>query len=504
MELGELLKGIETTGTNAITAGDVSSVCYAANQCGPGSLFVAIAGLAHDGHDFIGEAVERGARFVVLQKDMPVPEGVVVIRVPDSRRALGMLAKNFFGDPSAALTLIGITGTSGKTTVTYLLESILTAAGFCCGVLGTVNYRYSGKVLPAPNTTPESYEMQKILREMADAGVTHGIAEVSSHALDLKRVDDCDFDLGIFTNLSPEHLDYHQDMDDYFRAKKRLFAELLPAGKKNHPQKAVINIDDAWGQKLLSEISIPALTYGLEGDVKAGRKNITLDGIEAEISTGGKTFTVSSKLVGRFNLSNMLAAVAAAVVLKIEPSVIAAGIQQLACVPGRLERVYSPEGIHVFVDYAHKPDALNQVLQTLADLKKKKIITVFGCGGNRDRLKRPVMGKTATTYCDVTIVTSDNPRQEEPMAIIAEIEAGIDSSEIMKMSPGQLKRENQRRSYTIIADRKAAIEMAIRLAESEDIVLIAGKGHEDYQILGTKKVPFDDRLVALDALKLRS
>lgn len=504
MELGQLLKGIHKIGSDTLPAGDVSSVCYAASQCHPGSLFVAIAGLAHDGHNFVSEAVSRGARFVVHQKDIKIPEGVTAVQVPDSRRALGMLAKNYFGDPSGKLTLIGITGTSGKTTVTYLLESILTAAGFCCGVLGTVNYRYLGRVLPAPNTTPESYEMQKILREMADAGVTHVIAEVSSHALDLKRVDDCDFDLGIFTNLSPEHLDYHKDMEDYFRAKKRLFTELLPASKKSSPQKAVINTDDVWGRKLMSDISIPALTYGLDGDVTVRRQDIALDGIRAEISVAGKTLAVSSKLVGRFNLSNMLAAVCAATVLNIEPSFIETGIRNLASVPGRLERVESSDGIHVFVDYAHKPDALNQVLQTLTDLKQKKIITVFGCGGNRDRTKRPVMGKTATTYSDVTIVTSDNPRLEEPMEIIDEIEAGIDSSQIKKVTPEQIKRDGRGRCYAIIADRKAAIAAAIRLAEAEDIVLIAGKGHEDYQILGTKKVPFDDRLVALEALKSRS
>ncbi len=504
MELGELLKSIDGIGRKAFPAGNVASVCYAAHQCRPGSLFVAIAGLAHDGHNFIDEAVSRGARFIVHQKDISVPKDVIAIQVADSRRALGVLAKNFFGDPSSKLTLVGITGTSGKTTVTYLLESILAAAGFCCGVLGTVNYRYQGKVLPAPNTTPESFEMQKILREMADAGVTHVLAEVSSHALDLKRVDDCDFDLGIFTNLSPEHLDYHQDMDDYFRAKKRLFSELLPSGKKSHSCKAVINVDDPWGQKLMAEINIPALTYGLQGNVMIRQKQITLDGIRAEISAAGKPLAVSSGLVGGFNLSNILAATGTATILNIEPSVIEAGIRNLACVPGRLERVASNEGIHVFVDYAHKPDALHQVLQTLAALKNKKIITVFGCGGNRDRLKRPVMGKTATTYSDLTIVTSDNPRQEEPLAIIAEIEAGIDQSRIRKVSPDALSRDGQSPSYAIIADRKSAIESAIRLAESGDIVLIAGKGHEDYQILGTTKVPFDDRLIAAEALTLRS
>lgn len=503
MELIKLLQGISVISPHTPLSGEVSSVCYAADQCQPGSLFVAIVGLAHDGHDYIGQAIDRGARFIVHQKDIAVPEGILALQVSDSRRTLGLLAKNYFRDPSSQLTLLGITGTSGKTTVTYLLESILTAAGFVCGVLGTVNYRYSGNILPAPNTTPESFEMQKILREMADAGVTHVIAEVSSHALDLKRVDDCDFDCGIFTNLSPEHLDYHKDMEDYFRAKKRFFTELLPQSKKHHTQKAVINVDDEWGRRLMSAIHIPALTFGARGEVAVHHQEITLDGIRAEVIVGGKSIKISSGLIGSFNLSNILAAIAAAWCLGVKPAAIETGIRNLVCVPGRLEPVSSSTGVHVFVDYAHKPDAMDQVLKTLTALKHNKIITVFGCGGNRDRTKRSVMGHTATAYSDVTIVTSDNPRLEEPQAIIAEIEAGIDRQTVRKVAFDRLHREDQERSYTVIADRKAAIMAAIGLAKRGDIVLIAGKGHEDYQILGIKKVPFDDRQVAAQALQER-
>ena len=506
MELRQLLNGIETIGDKTLLHGDVSSVCYAADQCKPDSLFVAIPGLAHDGHDFIGQALERGARFVVHQKNITMPEGIIAIPVSDSRRALGMLAKNFFGDPSSGLTLIGITGTSGKTTISYLLESILTAAGFRCGVLGTVNYRYNGKAVPAPNTTPESYEMQKILSEMASVGVTHVIAEVSSHALDLRRVDDCDFDLGVFTNLSPEHLDYHQDMEDYFRAKKRFFTEILPQSKKKQPQKAVINADDPWGRRLRDEVRIPALSYGLEKNsgLTADGEAITLDGIQAQIVLNGKKLAVSSGLIGRFNLSNILAAAASASVLGVAPQAIEAGIKNLSSVPGRLEKVETSAGIHVFVDYAHKPDALKQVLQNLDQMKQKRILTVFGCGGNRDRAKRPLMGETATKYSDVTIVTSDNPRKEEPDAIIGEIVEGIDRQKIREMPSCQLEFTEGRHAYTVIADRKTAINAAIKLAGVEDIVLIAGKGHEDYQILGTQKIPFDDRVIAAAALQARS
>ncbi len=503
MKLGQLLQGMDFTLAGAQVSDEVTSVCYAANQCGPGSLFVAIEGLVHDGHRFVDQAIARGARFIVHEKDITLPEGVVALRVADSRRALGRLAKNFFNDPSKALTLIGVTGTSGKTTVAYLMESILTAAGFSCGVLGTINYRYAGHVFPAPNTTPESYDMQKILREMADAGVTHVVAEVSSHALSLNRVDECAFDLGIFTNLSPEHLDYHRDMEDYFQAKKRLFQELLPQSGKRQTPKAVINADDAWGKRLLAEINLPVLSYGSKADVEGRQTDIALDGIRTEILMGGKAVSVRSSLTGGFNLSNMLAAAAAAFVLGISPAAIAAGIRNLAGVPGRLERVGPSSGLFVFVDYAHKPDALSQVLQTLNSLKTNKLLTVFGCGGNRDRSKRPVMGKIATAESDITVVTSDNPRLEEPMAIIREIEAGIDPAVATKMPPDALRRDGQGRSYAVIAERKSAIETAIGLAKDGDIVLIAGKGHEDYQILGTTKVPFDDRQVAWQALRTK-
>ena len=505
MKLRQLLQGVRTVRTETDPQGDVSSICYVAEACGPGSLFVAIPGLAFDGHHFIGRAIERGARFIVHQKDIEVPDGVTAVQVSDSRRALGTLAKNYFGDPSSRLTLIGITGTSGKTTVSYLLESILTAAGFRCGVLGTINYRYNGKFFPAPNTTPESYDLQRILNEMADAGVTHVIAEVSSHALDLKRVDDCDFDLAVFTNLSPEHLDYHKDMEDYFRAKKRLFAELLPRSRKNLPCKAVINADDPRGRRLIGEISVPVLSYGLEnaGGVSAQNAVVSLRGIRADIRLNGEKIPVSSGLIGGFNLSNILAACAAASVLGAEPRAIAAGIQNLSFVPGRLERVVPSGGVHVFVDYAHKPDALEQVLRNLHGLKQKRILTVFGCGGNRDRAKRPMMGGIATEWSDLTIVTSDNPRREDPLEIIREIEAGIDETRIRKASPEGLEFDAAGHVYTVLADRRAAIEAAVRIAQPQDIVLIAGKGHEDYQILGTKKVPFDDRLAAARALRLK-
>lgn len=503
MILWQLLDGVRVIEKKIGKESDVASICYAADACSQGALFVAISGIARDGHDFIGQALKQGARFVVYQKDIDLPEGISAIKVADSRRALGQLAKNYFNDPSSRLTLIGVTGTSGKTTITYLLEAILTAAGYHCGVLGTVNYRYGNQILPAPNTTPESYEMQKILSEMANAGVTHVIAEVSSHALALQRVDDCDFDVGIFTNLSPEHLDYHKNMEEYFQAKKRFFADILPQSKKKRSPKAVINTDEDWGKRLLNEISIPALSYGIKVDHAAGvvQETLSLDGIRAELLVAGKKVKLNSKLIGRFNLSNILAACLASSILGVEPFIMEAGIESLNAVPGRLEKIDSAGGLYVYVDYAHKPDALKQTLQNLHQLKQKRIITVFGCGGNRDRAKRPLMGEIAAVFSHLTILTSDNPRLEDPLAIISEIEAGIDSQKIKKAQPDNLQFQGGEHSYAIIADRKAAIDTAIGLAEAGDIVLIAGKGHENYQILGDQKIAFDDRVVAKQALQ---
>jgi UDP-N-acetylmuramoyl-L-alanyl-D-glutamate--2,6-diaminopimelate ligase len=506
MKLSQLIKGIDIMNLSADNAGEVSTLCYAADKCENGSMFVAVRGLAHDGHDFIADAVNRGARYIVHEKDIQIPSGVIAIKVSNSRRALGVLAKNYFGNPSARLCLVGVTGPNGKTTTTYILESILAAAGCKCGVLGTVNYRYNNKTYPAPNTTPESYEMQKILRTMADEGVTHVIAEVSSHAIDFKRVDDCDFDLGVFTNLTHEHLDYHLTTENYFQAKKRFFAEVLPQSKKVHPQKMIINGDDQWGKIILKDVALPALTYGVEKNnaVRTVSYELSLSGIKAKIDLEGEDISISTPFVGKFNIYNILAAAAAAKALQISKAIIKAGIESLSYVPGRLERIDSSLGFTVLVDYAHKPDALKQVLQNLAEFKKKRIITVFGCGGNRDKGKRPLMGEAATFYSDLTIVTSDNPRLEDPLVIIAEIEKGIESNKIKKADFDNLSEHRDTHYYTVIPDRRKAIETAIMEAEPEDIVLIAGKGHEDYQILGTKKISFDDRIVAAQALELRS
>ncbi|OPY18352.1 MAG: UDP-N-acetylmuramoyl-L-alanyl-D-glutamate--L-lysine ligase [Syntrophus sp. PtaB.Bin075] len=507
MNLSILLKGINILGISGPSGSEVnvSSVCYNSRQCTPDSLFVAIRGLKSDGHEYIDDAVRCGAKVIVCEKEVTMPPEITVVRVENGRRTLGLLARNFYADPSRCLVAVAVMGTNGKTTVTYILESIFQAAGFSCGVLGTVNYRYPGLVMEAPNTTPESLDLQRILREMVDHGVTHLVAEVSSHAVDLRRIDDCDFDLGIFTNLTQDHLDYHKTMENYFQAKKRFFSEVLPGGRKQHRYAMAVNADDPWGKRLIretGEISRP-LTFGIEekADVRASSFDLSLDGIRAEIVVGSMSFDVDTALIGKFNLYNVLAAVSASVALRVPIEAIRRGVRAMNAVPGRLEKVSGSTQPDVFVDYAHTDDALRRVLQSLSPFKRGRIITVFGCGGDRDRGKRPLMGKVATNYSDLTILTSDNPRSEDPLSIIRDIEVGINSQSIPEGSSEDLSRGMTGRGYVVIPDRREAIGAAIRSARPSDIVLIAGKGHEDYQIIGEKRLFFDDRAVAKEFLQ---
>lgn len=499
-----MIKDIPLLKVSGNLEGDVSAICYNSKKCENNSLFVAVRGLKFDGHHYITEAVERGAKFIIHEQDYAPPPGVTSIKVPDTRRVLGILGKNFYNDPSSRLCLIGVTGTNGKTTITYLLESILDAAGFKVGVLGTVNYRFHGKTLPAPHTTPESYELQRILREMVDHEITHVVMEVSSHAIDLRRIDDCTFDMGIFTNLSQDHLDYHKTLENYYQAKKRFFDEILPLSTKSHRSMIVINADDPWGQRLLREVGtgIPVCTFGMESesDTQVSHYILSLEGTSADITIGKRSFAVSSPLIGKFNLYNILAAVAASHSLKIPDEFIQKGIENLKNIPGRLEKIIVPGKPDVFVDYAHTEDALLRVLQNLSAFKKEKIITVFGCGGDRDRGKRPLMGSAATTWSDLTILTSDNPRTEDPLSIISQIEAGICKSSVKKFLPEEISNNTAEKAYMVIPNREKAIEAAVSLAGVSDIILIAGKGHENYQIIGSELFPFDDRLVAREAL----
>lgn len=496
MRLTDLINGIDILESSGDLSFEVSELCYDSRQCERGSLFVAVPGLKRDGHDFIEEAVKRGAVSIVHETDIIPLEGVTTIRVENSRLAMGSLGKNFYGNPSGEICLIGVTGTNGKTTVTYLLEAILNEAGYNPGVIGTINYRYGGRVFQSLNTTPESIDLQRILREMADYGVTHVVMEVSSHAIDLKRVDACKYEMGIFTNLSSEHLDYHGTMENYFFVKKRFFQEIIRGGKK------IINGDDPWGMRIIEEERSPAIVFGIEKscNVSAFDFKLSMDGIITKIRNSDEEFDLTSSMIGKFNLLNILTAVTAALSLNISRENITAGIEKVKSIPGRLERVSAPPDPAIFVDYAHTQDALKRALENLVEFKKRKIITVFGCGGDRDRTKRAPMGRVATELSDIAIITSDNPRTEDPMGIIGEIEAGIDRNSIKRFSSGNICGNQREKGYLIIPDRREAIELAVSIADTADIVLIAGKGHEDYQILRTGRISFDDRIVTKEAL----
>jgi UDP-N-acetylmuramoyl-L-alanyl-D-glutamate--2,6-diaminopimelate ligase len=506
MDLAMLMESVPVRRWIGDRSGPVASVCYDSRACRRGSLFVAIPGLVADGHAYIADAIRSGAAVIVHEQPLPAPEHVTWIQVADSRRALGIMARNFYRRPSSQLCLVGVVGTNGKTTVTYLLEAILAAAGCSVGVMGTVNYRFKQTVMSSVHTTPESLELQKMLREMANEGVSHVVVEVSSHAVDMGRVDDCEFDLGVFTNLSQDHLDYHKNMENYFAAKKRFFQEVLPASHKPVAYRMVVNGDDPWGQRLIREVRLPCLTFGIEApcDLSAREIHLGIEGIRAVFHWKASRFEMISPLIGRYNLYNILAAAAAALSLGIAPEMIQKGVAQLDQVPGRMEKVSSAGQPAVFVDYAHTDDALRRVLQNLSVFKQGRLITLFGCGGDRDRGKRPLMAQAAAEHSDRVIITSDNPRTEDPLEIIRQIETGLSGQGMRKVPPAELESGNCDRCYTVIADRRKAIETAVACAGPSDLVLIAGKGHEDYQIMGSRKLAFDDRSHARAALTKRS
>ena len=480
---------------------EVTGLAYHSREVKEGYLFAAVRGLRADGKQFIPEACARGARSLLVE-DPVEGSGATQVVVPRAREALAQVASAFYGDPSLSLTVIGITGTNGKTTISYLLESILTEAGKKTGVVGTVNYRYAGQVRPAATTTPESLDLQKLLAGMREAGVTHAVLEVSSHALDMQRVKACHFDVALFTNLTRDHLDYHGSMEKYFRAKELLFTESLQESRKKNLF-AIINRDDPRGEELCRSAFGTILRYGIKnrGEVYPERFSGDLDGIRAEIITPRGRLEIASPLIGLHNLSNLLAAVTAAEALEIPPEITARGVEKMARVPGRLDRVPGGKGVRIFVDYAHTPDALERALETLRSACPARLLVIFGCGGDRDRGKRPVMGKTAALGGDWAVLTSDNPRTEEPLRILGEIEAGIRETGLPRLTPEHLSAGDGQRGYVVIPDRREAIARTIGAARSGDVVLIAGKGHEDYQVLGTDKIHFDDREEALAALQ---
>jgi UDP-N-acetylmuramoyl-L-alanyl-D-glutamate--2,6-diaminopimelate ligase len=475
----------------------VTSVTYDSRQASPGTLFVALRGQQADGTAFAKDAIGRGAVAVVAEAPPPAGKRVPWIQVPDARLALAVLAAAFHGHPSQELTLVGITGTNGKTTTSYLLASVFEAAGVRCGRIGTVGHRIGDREIDAARTTPEAPELQRMLREMVARGCGACVMEVSSHALSLRRADALHFWAAIFTNLTRDHLDFHSDMEEYFLAKRRLFELLPPDGV------AIVNMDDRRGADVAAVVQRP-VTYAIDGpaDVRPGPLSFSLDGLQFEVRTPRGTLTIRSPLVGRPNTYNILAAVATAMALDVPFGAIEAGIRDLAHVPGRFQVVSEPgDDLRVVVDYAHTDDALKNVLETARPLAQGRVITVFGCGGDRDRTKRPLMGAVASRLSDLVIVTSDNPRSEDPAQIIEEIKRGIVVP--ADRMPPRAQAGPKVTPCLAIVDRKAAIEAAVREAKPGDLVLIAGKGHEKYQVIGSKTLPFDDVEVARAALSRR-
>ena len=482
MRLKDVLDGIPLQTFSGNEAEEIQGIAYSSKNVKPGHLFAALKGVKKDGFEFVGEALDNGA--AVILSDQPRPQNLAKawIQVSDTREALALCSANFYSHPSQKMKIVGITGTKGKATITYLLEAILKKTQFVPGIIGTISYKGPGMNMTARLTTPEAPDLQRLLSEMLAKGATHCVMEVSSHALELKRVNGIGFDVVVFANLSGDHLDYHQSMDRYFEAKKKLF--FLDHKKRT----AVVNRDDPWGQKLMAELPEQALTFGIEPGamVAAEGMSLTEKGIEAVVKHPAGQLTLSSPLLGKPNLYNILAATAVALTLSLPVSAIKEGIASLKGVPGRFEKIDNSLGLHVFVDYAHTDDALRNLLETVREFNPKRIILVFGAGGDRDKTKRPRMGEAAGRLADWTIITSDNPRSEDPLTIISDIETGI--------------KKTGAKNYQIIPDRREAIEQALSLAVKGDYILVAGKGHEDYQIIKDKILHFDDAEVLREIL----
>lgn len=484
---------------------EITAISSRAQDIEPGGLFLAVKGYASDGHDYIDQAIANGAAAVIAQTqpDKNIFNNINnfdnIILVEDTRKASAVVAANFYGWPSRNLTLVGITGTNGKTTTSWILESIFTAAGYITGVIGTVNIRYKGKTIDNPITTPDAIQLQKTLFNMKQAGVTHVIMEVSSHGLDQHRIDGCEFDAGVYTNLTQDHLDYHSTMDEYFRCKQRFFTDFLGPKSQTKTAPAVINIDNDRGKRLAKSLTYTKflVSHSQPADAQASNiraSNITdeINGLSGTISLAGDPFFLKTDLTGTFNLENILCAAGAALAIGIDKEKIQQGIESLTRVPGRLEKIKNRLNRYLFVDYAHTPDALESILSTLAQRAPARLITVFGCGGNRDKTKRPLMGKIACKYADVAIVTSDNPRQESPEAIVDDIITGIQTEGICELDREALETSPGKKGYFKEVDRKKALELAIMISNPSDIIVAAGKGHETYQITNAGTIHLDD------------
>src|SRR6266404_2926070 len=465
---------------------NVESIAYDSRRVQRNGLFVALRGEKTDGHQFIDQAIERGASVLVTEREEKQPR-VTSLVVENTRTALADLAAVFYGFPATRLKMAAVTGTNGKTTTTFLIKHICEKAGLHCGLIGTVRYEIGERVLPAIRTTPESLDLQELLAQIANAGCRAAAMEVSSHALAQERTRGIEWDVAVFTNLTQDHLDFHGTMENYFAAKARLFEQLSQQEKKRKPV-AIVNIDDRYGERLLrkidKKISVVTFGMGVQADFRASNYRMEFGGTSYQLDARGKSYLVRVPLIGRFNVANSMAALAAANALGIGLREAVLSLAKSPQVPGRLEMVPAKRQFQVFVDYAHTPDALLNVLKTLRELGPRRLIVVFGCGGNRDREKRPLMGQVVDRHADYAIITSDNPRKEDPDKIIAEIEKGFRGNHFEK-----------------ITDRASAISRAIEIAQPRDIVLIAGKGHENYQEFSDHTVPFEDIQVARRAIE---
>jgi len=479
MLLKELLNGIQVSRIEGSIDKRIDAIYYDSRKVTPGALFFCIEGFRFDGHDFAGEAVAKGAQAVVLRKDVPLPQYVTKVFVEDTRLAMALISRAFYGYPARNIPIIGVTGTNGKTTVTYLIKSILEDAGKKVGLIGTIANMIGPKMLPAERTTPESVDLQKLFKDMQDEGVDAIVMEVSSHSLSLKRVAGVEFEVGVFTNLTQDHLDFHNTLEEYREAKAKLFLQ---------SRQAAINIDDETGRMFAEKVQGPLWTYGISrtAQVFARDIEITSKGVLFQLFLPDGSSMISLNIPGLFSVYNALAAATACHALGVPIHNIRAGLEKVKGIPGRFELLNPGTEYSVIIDYAHTPDGLENVLKTARDFTKGRVITVFGCGGDRDPSKRPIMGEVAGRYSDFCIITSDNPRNEDPMAIIQQIIPGVKKTAC---------------PYVVIEDRREAIAYALNHGRAGDVIILAGKGHETYQILKNNQViPFDEREVVAELL----
>ncbi|MFH1824725.1 MAG: UDP-N-acetylmuramoyl-L-alanyl-D-glutamate--2,6-diaminopimelate ligase [Candidatus Firestonebacteria bacterium] len=486
MMLSEVINNLNYIKVRGTLNKMIRSISYDSRDVKENSLFVCIPGFKVDGHNYASNAVKKGATAIIAEKEINLDEGITIIYVKDSRDALANISNEFYNHPSSKLKLIGITGTNGKTTTSYLIRSILNKHSEKVGLIGTISYDINGESFKAKNTTPESLDLQDMLNKMVKNKTDSCVMEVSSHALALHRVSYCEFDMAVFTNVTLDHSDFHKTFDDYIKNKLKLFSNLDKIRTKKINRCAVINLDDSYSKYFLENTKANIITYGLTKDavVRAMDINSSINGLRFIITYQDKSFPVNLKLKGRYNVYNALASASVGFALNIDNEIIKLGLEEVSNVPGRFDWTSTKTGFSIIIDYAHTPDALEKLLNSVKELTPKKIICVFGCGGDRDKSKRPIMGSIASKLANYVILTSDNPRTEEPTDIMKEIKSGIVGE-----------------NFEEIKDRKEAILKAINLSQKDEVVVIAGKGHEDYQIIGSNIIHFNDKEIVTEILK---